>query len=348
MIRQICSATAEFGVESRILTLSPNPVPPVLRRDEAEVFRYPLHLEIASSGFSAKAISGFRDLVHWADVVNYHFPWPFADLLHLFGGRSKPSIVTYHSDIVRQKGLLRLYRPLMLRFLGRADRIVATSPNYLGSSDVLQRFADKVTVIPIGLDESLYPSANADRVSELRQELGDDFFLFVGVLRYYKGLHFLIDALKGTDLQAVIAGTGPEERGLIRRAAGLDRNTVRFLGAITDEDKVALMSLCRGVVFPSFLRSEAFGVTLLEGAMSSKPLISTEIGTGTSFVNIHEETGFVVAPADPSALREAMSMLQARPGLAGRMGERARQRFDRLFTGSRMGESYAALYTELA
>ena len=62
-------------------------------------------------------------------MVHYHFPWPFADLLEMIAGGSKPYIVTYHSDIVRQKLLGKYYRPLMNRFLGGAARVVATSQN---------------------------------------------------------------------------------------------------------------------------------------------------------------------------------------------------------------------------
>ncbi|MEJ2613012.1 MAG: glycosyltransferase, partial [Candidatus Thiodiazotropha sp.] len=105
--------------------------------------------------------------------------------------------------------------------------------------------------------------------------------------------------------------------------------------------------LCRAVVFPSHLRSEAFGVTLLEGAIHSKPLISTEIGTGTSYINIDGESGFVVPPADAKSLREAMLRLAQDEALAQRMGRAARQRYETLFTGRVMGERYVGLYKRL-
>jgi len=100
-------------------------------------------------------------------------------------------------------------------------------------------------------------------------------------------------------------------------------------------------------VFPSHLRSEAFGVTLLEGAMHARPLISSEIGTGSSYVNIDGETGIVVPPADPAALRAAMRRLQDDPALAAQMGARARARFESLFTAQQMGEAYLALYRKV-
>ncbi|MEA3276550.1 MAG: glycosyltransferase family 4 protein [Pseudomonadota bacterium] len=347
VIRQICLNTRPYGIESRVLTLSPQTDPPVIRREEADVYRFPLHLEIASSGFSASALSGFRELVRWADLINYHFPWPFADVLHLLARVSKPAVLTYHSDIVRQRGLLQLYRPLMHYFLGRMDRIVATSPNYLASSAVLQKYADKVEVIPLALDEASYPQPDGRAVNAWRARTGEGFFLFIGVLRYYKGLHILLEALQGTNLRAVIVGAGPEEQRLKRQAEEIGLDNVLFLGRLDDADKVALIQLCRAIVFPSLLRSEAFGVTLLEGAMFGKPLISCEIGTGTTYVNRDGETGIVVPPGNPARLREAMMRLDSDPTLAQRLGHGAWDRFEELFTGRVMGEEYARLYRAL-
>ncbi len=115
-----------------------------------------------------------------------------------------------------------------------------------------------------------------------RERAGEKFFLFVGNLRYYKGLHVLLDALEGTPFRAVLSGPAHEQE-LRRQAARLNLTQVDFVGPVGDEDKVALLTLCRALTFPSHLRSEAFGISLLEGAMFGKPMISTEIGTGTSY-----------------------------------------------------------------
>ncbi len=346
-IRQMCYVTGARGVQNRVFTLSPTPCPPVTQRPEAEVHRFPLHVEIASSGFSLTALGGFRRLVDWADLIHYHFPWPFADLLHFAGRVSKPTVLTYHSDIIRQKGLLILYRPLMRLFLANVDRIVATSPNYVQSSPVIKDYAGKVEVIPIGLEEILYPQPTAAVVDELRARYGEGFFLFVGVLRYYKGIDFLLEAIRGTDLRVLIVGTGPEEERLRRRAGEMQLANVQFLGHRGEEEKIALLRLSRAVVFPSFLRAEAFGVTLLEGAMQSKALICAEFGTGTTYVNRGGETGIVVPPADPTSLRAAMQCLAADRSLAEMQGQAARRRYEQIFTGAAMGDRYFRLYRDL-
>jgi rhamnosyl/mannosyltransferase len=222
--------------------------------------------------------------------------------------------------------------------------LVATSPNYLSTSSVLSAYAAKAKVIPIGLDETSYPAVDASRVEHWRRELGAGFFLFVGVLRYYKGLQFLIEALRDTELRAVVVGAGPMDATLRRQAQSRGVRNLKFVGYLPDEDKVALLSLCSAVVLPSHLRAEAFGVSLVEGAMFGKPLISCEIGTGTSYVNISGETGVVVPPEDAFALREAMHQLERSPQRACALGHNARMRYERLFTAQKMADQYAELY----
>lgn len=309
--------------------------------------RVPLNFEIASTGVSYAAIGELARRAAACDVVHYHFPWPFMDFAHFAARVKKPTLVTYHSDIVRQKQLLRLYQPLKHRFLQSVDTIVATSPNYLASSAVLDRYRAKTVSITYGLDKSLYPQAAPERLAGWRARVGPKFFLFVGVLRYYKGLHILLDALARHDFPVVIVGAGPIERELKAHAARLGLRNTHFVGAVDEDDKAALLTLCYAVAFPSHLRSEAFGISLLEGAMYGKPMISSEIGTGTTYINIDGDTGLVVPPSDPQAFGAAMRQLWENPQLAAGMGKRAEARYWELFTAEQMATSYTALYHEL-
>jgi rhamnosyl/mannosyltransferase len=235
----------------------------------------------------------------------------------------------------------------MRRLLKSVDRIIATSPNYLESSNVLKLYKDKVQVIPIGLDRSTYACSDQRNIQKWRERLGEKFFLFVGTLRYYKGLHILLEALRGIDYPVVIVGAGPTEAQLRRHAKQIGLSNVHFLGSLAEEDKVAIYELSYSVVFPSNLRSEAFGIALLEGAMFGKPMISSEIGTGTSFVNVHGETGLVVPPNEPDALREALVLMYNDTELASQMGRNAQQRFEKYFTAEKMVDCYTSLYSEL-
>ena len=126
VIRQICLNAKQHGVESRVFTLSRHARPEPIEREEALVYQAQQTLELASCGMSLAALRSFKTHAEWADVIHYHYPWPFADVLHLASKVTKPTLVTYHSDIVRQRLLGRVYRPLMNRFLGDVDRIICT------------------------------------------------------------------------------------------------------------------------------------------------------------------------------------------------------------------------------
>lgn len=348
VINQLASGAARFGIETTVLSLTRERRATAAMVNGYRSERVPLDFEIASTGFSWKALGRFGELAAKADVVHYHFPWPFMDMAHFITRAGKPTLVTYHSDIIRQRLLHAFYGPLCARFLSSVGHVVATSPNYLATSPVLRKLGAKVSVIPIGIERSTYPVPEPAAVRRWREQVGERFFLFTGVFRYYKGLHVLLDAAVGTDFPIVLIGVGPIEAELKAQAARLGLSNIHFVGHVSDADKVALLSLCHGVVFPSHLRSEAFGISLLEGAMFGKPMISSEIGTGTTFVNIGGETGLVVPPSDPAALREAMRRLWTNPLEAAEMGGRAAARYERLFTGDRMVAAYVGLYRRLA
>jgi O-antigen biosynthesis rhamnosyltransferase len=347
VIKQLIRSTDALGCESEVLTLSTSKKDRIVEVDGHTVYRCKTLFQFASTPFSLSVIYRFWELAQRADIIHYHCPYPLADLLHLFLGMNKPSIVSYHSDIVKQKYLLTLYQPLQRWFLSHVSYIVAASPNYIKSSTVLSKFKDKVSMIPYGLDKSLYPRISLKKTNRWTEKFGSRFFLFLGVLRYYKGLHVLVESALATNYPIVIAGAGPVEDRIKVQAAKLGLKNVHFIGLVSEEEKVLLLQLCYAVFLPSHLRSEAFGISLLEGAMYGKPLISCEIGTGTTYVNIHEKTGIVVPPNDPKALRGAMDYLWANPQRAAEMGRQSELRYKKIFTAEKMALSYVGLYKKI-
>ncbi|HEF5153988.1 glycosyltransferase [Burkholderia multivorans] len=352
-IRQIALATRGYGVEPRIFALSPRPEPTCIERDEGRVVRArswaaPASCDLGGVG----ALQRYRELAEWADVVHFHFPWPFADVLHLLGRTRKPTVMTYHSDIVRQKLLGALYGPLMRRTLRTMSAVVATSPAYARTSPVLRSHVStqQLHTIPLGIaDYRDAPRrlALAHARPELATLAGRPFLLALGVLRYYKGFHTLIDAAAQIGAPIVIAGSGPEQANLRAQSERLGAHNVLFAGQVTDEEKVALLAECRALVLPSHLRSEAFGMVLVEAQMFGKPTVCCEMGSGTSYVNEDGLTGYVVAPERPAALADAANRLLADDALAARMGAAARARYEHLFSGDALGRAYAALYDKV-
>ncbi len=295
------------------------------------------------------AFRRFRELVDWADIMHFHFPWPFADLLNWAVRSRKPKILTYHSDIIRQKLLGALYAPLMANTLRSMDAVIATSPAYATTSAYLRRNVspDRLRVIPLGIEDRINtPLALPDIDHWLGRWgiAGQPYVLALGVLRYYKGLHTLIDAAAAIQGMIVIAGTGPEEKNLQEQIARRGVKNIIFVGQVSDDEKTVLLSHCRALVLASHLRSEAFGMVLVEASMHGKPMVCCEVGTGTSFVNAHNETGFVISPENHVELAQAINTLLLETELARSMGRAARKRYECLFSGNALGQAYADLY----
>ncbi|MFH1953706.1 MAG: glycosyltransferase [Pseudomonadota bacterium] len=305
----------------------------------------------ASAPLNVSLFLWVRRLGKGADVIHFHFPNPTGEIASLIAGLSSKTVVTYHSDIVRQARLAKLYSPLLRRFLKGADSIIATSPNYVQSSEVLHQFRDKCKVIPFGIDLSRFaPNANTERqVTSIRRNYEGPIALFIGKFRYYKGLYVLLEAMKMVEGSLLLVGIGPMERDLKKRVAADNelKNKVFFLGELSDQDIVSHLHACDVFVFPSIFRSEAFGIVLLEAMACGKPLVSTELGTGTSFVNQHQETGLVVPPNDAKALAGAINYLFVNLEVRERFGKAARERVEKYFCLDKMVEDVIRTYQDI-
>ena len=342
-LNTLCKHSDLMGVSNTIFSMSKIKKPKETQLMDFKLIEVPELFKFASTSFSIQAFEEFKRISDQVDLVHYNFPNPFGDLLHFASRPSKPTVVTYHSDIVRQKSLRLFYTPLMHKFLNDVDAIVATSENYLNSSKILQIYEESTKVIPLGIDKSDYPNPTEQRLQKWRSRL--TFPFFVGQLRYYKVEVFIRN--QNTDLQVAIAGDGECKHALQTQAKINSSENVTFLGDITELDKVALLKLCNAFIFPSNLRSEAFGFSLLEAAIFEKPQITCEIGTGTSYVNLNGVTGFCIKPADPGELREAMQRIVSNPKATREMGANAELRAKRIFSAKKQAENYVTMFERL-
>ncbi len=283
------------------------------------------------------------------DIAHLQFPYPLGEIANLFFGRARKTVVSYQSDIVRQKYLRVVYAPLMKRVLARADCILASSPNYIASSPVLTRVQNKCVVVPLGIDPT--PFESAAHISTMPPQFDPSRsarLLFVGRLRYYKGLNYLLEAMRQvSDAQLVIVGIGPMEREwkTLAVALGVSERVV-FAGEISDAKLPAYYAATDIFVLPASERSEAYGLVQLEAMASGKPTVCTELGTGTSYVTVNEQTGLVVPPRDPHALAAAINRLIDDPGLRARMGAAGRARVLQEFTIEKMVDRVMAIYQD--
>lgn len=303
---------------------------------------------VSSAPISLSLITWMRRLQ--PDITHLHFPYPIGELAYLLTGRSPKMVLTYHSDIVRQKYLLTVYKPFLYRVLARADKITVSSANYVQSSPYLRPLADKCVVIPHGTDIERFVETEEvrGRVQEIRQSHGAPLLLFVGLLRYYKGLSYLIEAMSEVDAKLLVVGEGPmgEAWQALSHRLELD-GRITFLGRVSDAELVALYHACDVFVLPAIHRSESWGAVQVEAMACGKPVICTELGTGTSFVNVHGETGLVVPPRDAAALGTALRSLLQHESVRLKLGQRARERAWSEFSLQTMADRIVELYAQV-
>ncbi len=288
-----------------------------------------------------------------ADITHLHFPHPPGEVAHLLMGRAAGMVITYHADIVRQRHLLRLYEPLLERVLKRANRILVTSPAYVESSRYLRAVRDRCVVVPIGIDVERFQERGGEPRTSPRVRWGlpldRPVAVFVGRLRYYKGLDYLLRALPLVpDLHLLLVGGGPLWESMRALAAALGvANRVVFTGDVDDSDLPACYASGDLFVLPSHTRAEAFGTSIVEAMAAGLPVISTEIQTGTSWVNQDGLTGLVIPPCDPGAIAAAMTALIADRARREAMGRAGRARARRVFEASTMVEAVEGVYREV-
>ncbi len=302
-------------------------------------------------GFSA----ALQAMASKFDVVHVHTPFPlllFCDWNDL-KKKGVRIVIHHHSDIVRplQRALLSPLGRLEKRFLNAADKIIVTSEGLLKHSLTLANYRSKCQVVPLSIGLNSVRSRSAEERAGIRDRLGlrpnDRVIMFAGRLAYYKGVEYLIEAVRSLNVILLIAGAGPLQSRLTRQIERQNLTSkVRILGRITDDELNSLYSVADLFVLPSIAPSEAFGLVQLEAMSHGLPVINTDLPSGVPSVSRHNETGLTVPPADSAALRSAIALILTDNELRQRFSAAALQRV-RYFDRPVILHAIHSLYREL-
>lgn len=348
VVRNIAEELATNGVDSRVLAAVPRGPGKCETRNGVTVRK------VSSVGtaqsvplaptFPARLWQDSRNI----DIVHHHLPNPLSVVAHqVTPSRPRPTVVTYHSDIVRQQTSLRLYEPLLQSFLRDVNRILVTSPRLLDNSRFLQPHTEKCTVVPLSLDLTDYTDPPADA----RLPVADDdrpLLLFVGRLNYYKGVEYLIDAMTDIDATLLIVGDGERRSTLEARATERGvTNKVTFAGHVPTNVLHRCYAEAELFVLPSVEPSEAFGIVQLEAMAYETPVVNTDLPTGVPWVSRDGETGLTVPPRNSGALADAIRTLLADDERRRVYGKAARERVQAEFSREQMLTRLESVYTEL-
>jgi glycosyltransferase involved in cell wall biosynthesis len=283
------------------------------------------------------------------DILHLHFPDPLSHLTSMMLPSNARRVITWHSDIVRQKRLLALYKPFLSRIARQADALVAaTQAHFDGSTQIpLDVPEERRQVIPYGLDYA--PLELSARTMVLHDQIrasteGRGLVFALGRHVYYKGFEVLIEAMRHTDACLILGGDGPLRPHLEAQAAGLGlSDRIRFTGHIAEEDLAAYFHACDVFCLPAVERSEAFGLVQLEAMACGKPVVCTQLNNGVNIVNIDGQTGFAVPVRDAAEMGRRLAQLLADDALRKKLGRQALARTD-AFSVRSMTDSHVKLY----
>ena len=288
-----------------------------------------------SCPLSGQFVRKFREMAADSDVVHIHVPFPLADAALLLSGFKGKVVVSWHSDVVKQKKLLLLYKPFMMSLLKRADRILVATEGHIDGSAYLPEFSEKCVIVPYGIVPENYTSvAPEDYLTQKCTYKDSVKVMFSGRLVYYKGIDVLINAFPAVrNCELFICGEG-ELEPVLRDSVAVQgmSDRIHFLGFLPEKDLRRAFADCDIFVLPSVERSEAFGIVQIEAMVYGKPVINTALPSGVPFVSIHGETGLTVPPSDSAALAFAINRLANDSELRREMGRAAAERVKTVFS----------------
>jgi len=356
--RTLALAQAELGAKVRVFCVNKGSPHTLVEQDgPVEVTRFGRRISAAKIDICKDLPARIRDVE--ADILHMQVPNPTMILALLRSKTDKPVVVSYQSDVIRQKFRAALFRPFERLAYRRVRAIIAASPSYMQGSHFLKRYSDRVDVLPMGINLQPYlnPSpSHLAKAKEIRAEHAMDGRLWLACGRqvYYKGFLNAIRALMKVSGRLILIGDGPVHGELEAEVArlGLTDRAI-FLGNLPHYlDLVPYYLAADAFWFPSNERSEAFGLVQVEAMASGCPVINANIPhSGVAWVSPHEESGLTVPVNDPAALAEAAIRLVTEEGLRARLSLAAKSRaiseFDHRLMAERSLELYQRVLAEI-
>lgn len=260
------------------------------------------------------------------DHIHAHyatFPAFAAWVINQLTGISYSVTVHAHDIFVRHT--------MLKRKLKEAAFVVAISEynrEYLGAVAGRNEIVGKTHIVHCGIEPQAYEPAS------LVRKAGDPLqIVHVGSLQPYKGQRYLIEACRqlqdrGVPFHCTIIGGGEEEANLSKmiKQLGLE-SVVHLLGSKTQQDVARFLPTAHCYVQPSVItpsgKMEGIPVALMEAMASRLPVVATAISGIPELVR-PGETGFLVPPADASALADALMTVFEHPEKAAQLAENGR------------------------
>jgi glycosyltransferase involved in cell wall biosynthesis len=314
------------------------------------IYRSGLLFKAFSTLFSISLIIDLWRLHKKYDIIHIHHPDPMSAFALWVINPPCKIIVHWHSDILRQKYLLKLFFPIQGWLLNKADLIITTSFNYANSSFHLRPYFSKIKVLPIGIDTGKL-GIDKKVVDTIRNTYKDKkLILAIGRMSYYKGYEYLVDSISflNKNCRIVVIGGGNLINKLTERIPPKFRNKIEFLGRVSDLERNCYIAACDVFVLSSILKTEAYAIVQVEAMAFGRPIVSTEIpGSGVQEVNLNKISGFTVPIQNSKAIAQSVNSIIENAVLYDKLSKGAYNRFKTEFTQEIMVKRLITLYFNL-
>jgi phosphatidylinositol alpha-mannosyltransferase len=241
------------------------------------------------------------------DVLHFHEPWIPLLSRQLLQRSDAVNIATFHSkvhDSITTRTVIKVVNPYLKSVMNYIHEITAVSAS---AADYVEEVSDQpIAIIPNGIDLKKYKPNKSTKQSK------EKTILFVGRLERRKGVRYLLRAFqilsqKNPDVKLIIAGDGPEREMLELLAEDLKLQNVEFLGYISEELKLELLTSADIFCSPA-LFGESFGIVLLEAMATGAVCVA---GNNSGYVDVMQGVGSmsIVNPEDSSEFARRLDSL---------------------------------------
>ena len=368
-VRQLAAALGDLGMQidiftrehadvaNRIETIGPNVRVIHIKAGEPEAHLGELYAHLPEFLNQLNAFREEEGLKY--DVVHSHYwlsSWIGRELSLEMG---VPHVVTFHTlGLIKMQSrageVEQAERPVVeAEVMATADRIIAFSPH---ERDAMARLygadAGKVSLVPCGVDLSVFRPLDRDSVRARLGLNGDKILLYVGRIEPLKGLDLLVETAAQMDSQdgvrVMVVGADVNGDRELDRVKQLVRerdleDKIDFVGQVDHKELPLYYNAADVCVVPSYY--ESFGLVALEAMACGTPVVATRVG-GLSTIIQHGRTGYLQSWRCPEAFANSVEMIVSSNGLQQSLGEAARKRAEGMGwdnVAAMMWDEYAVL-----
>ncbi len=304
-----------------------------------------------------------------ADIIHAHINSPSIIETAAFVSQisNRPLVVTYHADPIIQDlniEVSRFFKTILGIFLKKsidlvlksARKIIVTTPLYREKSNFLKDYLHKAVVVPNSIDIDFFREQNPQIIQNLKNEYNiknKRIILFVGRLVKYKGIEYLLKAMKTVistfkNSCLLIVGDGPLRNNLEYLSSDMNlKSNIFFVGNVNNRILRNIYRIADLFVLPSISNSEGFGIVLLEAMVHAKPVVASNVG-GIPHIVKNGFNGLLVAPRDYKELANRIIDLLSDDVNSQKLGQKGQEYIIKNYSWEHTVKKIIEIYQEIS